>query len=63
MDSLLPMPNPYLGSESRNHKVPWSLQSSVAGFLAFEKGFTSLTPNRAILRAILAHLLTLVRMY
>ena len=36
--------------ESRliNYLVPWSLHASMVGFLAFDSGFTSLTPNQKI---------------
>ena len=39
----------YLESRLRNYLVPWSLHASMAGFLAFDSGFTSLTPDRKIL--------------
>jgi hypothetical protein len=38
----------YLESRLRNYLVPWSLHASIAGFLAFQSGFTSLTPYRKI---------------
>jgi hypothetical protein len=38
----------YLESRLRNYLVPWSLHASMAGFLAFDSGFTSLTPDRNI---------------
>ena len=39
----------YPESRLRNYLVPWSLHASMAGFLAFDSGFTSLTPDRKIL--------------
>jgi hypothetical protein len=39
----------YLESRLRNSLVPWSLHASMASFLAFDSGFTSLTPDRKIL--------------
>jgi hypothetical protein len=38
----------YPKSRLRNYLVPWSLHASMAGFLAFDSGFTSLTPDRKI---------------
>jgi len=38
----------YLGSRLRNYLVPWSLHASMSSFLAFNSGFTSLTPDRKI---------------
>jgi hypothetical protein len=38
----------YLESRLRNHLVPWSLHASMAGFLTFDSGFTSLNPDRKI---------------
>jgi hypothetical protein len=38
----------YPESRLRNSLVPWSLHASMAGFLAFDSGFTSLTPDRKI---------------
>ena len=38
----------YPESRLRNYLVPWSLHASMAGFLAFDSGFTSLTPDRKI---------------
>ena len=35
----------YLESRLRNYLVPWSLHASMAIFLTFDSGFTSLTPN------------------
>jgi hypothetical protein len=33
----------------RNHLVPWNLHASMAGFLAFDSGFSSLTLDREIM--------------
>jgi hypothetical protein len=38
----------YPESRLRNYSVPWSLHASMASFLAFDSGFTSLTPDRKI---------------
>jgi hypothetical protein len=38
----------YPETRIRNYLVPWNLHASMAGFLAFDSGFTSLTPNRKI---------------
>ena len=38
----------YPESRLRNYLVPWSFHASMAGFLAFDSGFTSLTPDRKI---------------
>ena len=38
----------YPKSRLRNYLVPWSLHASMASFLAFDSGFTSLTPDRKI---------------
>jgi hypothetical protein len=38
----------YPESRLRNYLVPWSLHASMAGFLSFDSGFTSLTPNQKI---------------
>jgi hypothetical protein len=38
----------YLESRLRNSLVPWSLHASMVGFLTFDSGFTSLTPDRKI---------------
>jgi hypothetical protein len=38
----------YLESRLRNYLVPWSLHVSMESFLAFDSGFTSLTPDRNI---------------
>jgi hypothetical protein len=38
----------YPESRLRNYLVPWSLHASMEGFLAFDSGFTSLTPDRKI---------------
>jgi hypothetical protein len=39
----------YPESRLRNYLVPWSLHTSMASFLTFDSGFTSLTPDRKIL--------------
>jgi hypothetical protein len=38
----------YPKSRLRNYLVPWSLHSSIESFLAFNSGFTSLTPDQKI---------------
>ena len=38
----------YPESRLRNYLVPWSLHASMVGFLAFNSGFTSLTPDQEI---------------
>ena len=38
----------YPESRIRNYLVPWSLHASMAGFLTFDSGFTSLTSDRRI---------------
>ena len=38
----------YPESRLRNSLVPWSLHALMVGFLAFDSGFTSLTPDRKI---------------
>jgi hypothetical protein len=40
--------NHYPESRLRNYLVPWSLHASMAGFLAFDNGFTSLNLDRKI---------------
>jgi hypothetical protein len=35
----------YPGIRPRNQLVPWNLHASMAGFLAFENGFSLLTPR------------------
>jgi hypothetical protein len=52
----------YPESRLRNYLVPWSLHASMAGFLAFDSGFTSLIPDRNIpsdvqLQLIYSHLM------
>jgi hypothetical protein len=42
----------YPESRLRNYLVPWSLHASMVGFLAFDSGFTSLTPDRKILSIV-----------
>jgi hypothetical protein len=41
----------------RNSLVPWSLHASMVGFLAFDIGFTSLTPDRNISSDVQPHLI------
>jgi hypothetical protein len=36
----------------RKYSVPWNLHASMASFLAFGSGFTSLTPDRKILSVV-----------
>jgi hypothetical protein len=38
----------YLKTRLRNSLVPWNWHASMAGFLAFDSGFTSLTHDRKI---------------
>jgi hypothetical protein len=38
----------YLESRLRNYLVPWNLHALMESFLAFNSGFTSLTPDRKI---------------
>jgi hypothetical protein len=38
----------YPESRLRNYLVPWSLHASIAGFLAFDSGFTSAASDRKI---------------
>jgi hypothetical protein len=38
----------YPETRLRNYLVPWNLHDSMAGFLAFDSGFTSLNPDRKI---------------
>ena len=52
----------YSKSRLRNYLVPWNLHASMAGFLAFDNGFSLLTPDREIsssvrLQLINSHLL------
>jgi hypothetical protein len=49
MTSLVPLTSThYPGSRLRNYLVPWSLHASMASFLAFDSGFTSLILDRKI---------------
>jgi hypothetical protein len=41
-------PAHYPETRLRNYLVPWNLHASMAGFLAFDSGFSSLTPDREI---------------
>jgi hypothetical protein len=38
----------YPETRLRNYLVPWNLHASMVGFLSFDSGFTSLTPDRKI---------------
>jgi hypothetical protein len=38
-------PAHYLETRLRNYLVPWNLHASMAGFLTFDSGFSSLTPD------------------
>jgi hypothetical protein len=38
----------YQETRLRNSLVPWNFHVSMAGFLTFDSGFTSLTPDRKI---------------
>jgi hypothetical protein len=40
----------------RNQSVPWNLHTSMAGFLAFDSGFSLLTLDREILPSVQLHL-------
>jgi hypothetical protein len=56
----------YPESRHRNYLVPWSLHASMAGFLSFDSGFTSLTPDQKIpsdvrLQIIYSHLMDCTR--
>jgi hypothetical protein len=41
-------PSHYPETRLKNYLVPWNLHASMAGFLAFNSGFSSLTPDREI---------------
>jgi hypothetical protein len=41
-------PTNYPETRLRNYLVPWDLHASMAGFLTFDNGFSSLTPDRQI---------------
>ena len=47
----------YLETILRNSLVPWNLHASMAGFLAFDSGFTSLTSDRKIPPSVQPHLI------
>jgi hypothetical protein len=47
----------YPGIRLRNQLVPWNLHASMAGFLNFDNGFSSLTPDRKIPLSVLLHLI------
>jgi hypothetical protein len=38
-------PTHYLETRLRNDLVPWNLHASMVGFLAFDNGFSLLTPD------------------
>jgi hypothetical protein len=42
----------YPGIRLRNELVPWNLHASMAGFLAFDNGFSLLTPDWEILSSV-----------
>jgi hypothetical protein len=42
-------PAHYLETRLRNYLVPWNLHASMAGFFAFDNGFSSLTCDQEIL--------------
>jgi hypothetical protein len=49
MMSLVPStPTHYPETRLRNYLVPWNLHTSMAGFLSFDSGFSSLTLDRGI---------------
>jgi hypothetical protein len=48
MSLVLSTSSHYPRSRLRNYLVPWSLHASMASFLAFDSGFTSLTPDQKI---------------
>ena len=49
MTSFVPStPAHYPETRPRNYLVPWNLNASMVGFLTFDSGFLSLTPNREI---------------
>jgi hypothetical protein len=48
--SLVPSnPTHYPEMRLRNHLVPWNPHALMEGLFAFDRGFTSLIPNREIL--------------
>jgi hypothetical protein len=47
----------YSESRLRNYLVPWSLHASMASFLAFDSGFTSLIPDHKIASNVRLHLI------
>jgi hypothetical protein len=49
MTSLVPSTSThYPETRLRNYLVPWNLHASMAGFLAFDSGFSLLTPDREV---------------
>jgi hypothetical protein len=49
MTSFVPLTSAhYPEARLRNYLVPWNLHASMAGFLAFDSGFTSLTLDQKI---------------
>jgi hypothetical protein len=56
--SLFPStPTHYPGMRLRNHLVPWNLHALMAGLFAFDRGFTSLIPDREIPPSARLHLI------
>jgi hypothetical protein len=49
MSFVLSTPAHYLETRIRNYLVPWNLHASMAGFIAFDSGFSLLTPDQEIL--------------
>jgi hypothetical protein len=47
----------YPGIILRNQLVPWNLHASMEGFLAFDNGFSLLTPDRDISLSVRLHLI------
>ena len=47
----------YPGIRLRNQLVPWNLHASMAGFLAFDSGFSLSTPDREIPSSVRPHLI------
>ena len=46
MTSFFPStPAHYPKTRLKNYLIPWNLHASMAGFLAFDSGFSSLTPD------------------
>jgi hypothetical protein len=45
---VLSTPTHYPEMRLRNHLVPWDLHALMVGLFAFDRGFTSLIPDREI---------------